>query len=672
MTSERFKLCKLKVQEIANGDPISFCGDFFKKTAAFLNIIFDIFERGELVDGTYDDLKEENYETSYANPDYAVKRFGKKTGRFLSFLYAECYTLPGFACERDEEEILIRIEFFIEIFCMCECFEGLGGKASDKELENALYNACYSFAYDYLEQEMIRRTGEKTDHSFDHAYRIVMESDLSDLCYLKKYGEYISDNEIISARTLNNMSEKEIRSMADIYTEGYRIGFIKTGKDISKKKVVNIVYPIGFERVVRQAVKNFEKIGLKATLTRSTISVFHKRGMGVNGYYSTCVNRQFLYDHREDEALFLNKRYINRKLVCLDKAYKKYEELSKAHGGPAWIEVFGEKEFIPVKKAAACSYSPKQTILINEYTARAAGIINRYIPGEERSFTIIAYPIPEIGDKYEKIMKETMKLNALSGELYEKIQKKIIDALDECKYVKVEGMNGNVTDMHVELCKLKDKTKETKFENCTADVNIPVGEVFTSPRLKGTKGILNVKQVYLNGLLYKDLKISFKDGMVIDYGCSNYVNQKDNAAYVKENILKHHQSLPIGEFAIGTNTTAYAMSRKYNIESKLPILIAEKMGPHFAVGDTCYSHEEDVKAYNPDGKEIVARDNEISILRKEADGITKAYFNCHTDITVPYDELGRLYGVTPDGKEVDIIRDGRFVLKGTEDLNQPL
>lgn len=44
----------------------------------------------------------------------------------------------------------------------------------------------------------------------------------------------------------------------------------------------------------------------------------------------------------------------------------------------------------------------------------------------------------------------------------------------------------------------------------------------------------------------------------------------------------------------------------------MPILIAEKMGPHFAVGDTCYSHAEDVKVYNPDGKEIVARENEVA------------------------------------------------------------
>ena len=46
-------------------------------------------------------------------------------------------------------------------------------------------------------------------------------------------------------------------------------------------------------------------------------------------------------------------------------------------------------------------------------------------------------------------------------------------------------------------------------------------------------------------------------------------------------------------------------------------IIAEKTGPHFAVGDTCYSWSEDTAVYNPDGKEIIARDNEVSILRKK-------------------------------------------------------
>ena len=112
------------------------------------------------------------------------------------------------------------------------------------------------------------------------------------------------------------------------------------------------------------------------------------------------------------------------------------------------------------------------------------------------------------------------------------------------------------------------------------------------------------------------------------------------------------------------------MAKEYQIGAKLPILIAEKTGPHFAVGDTCYSHAEDTAVYNPNGKEIIARDNEKSLLRKE--DMSKAYFNCHTDITIPYDELGAITVIRPDGSTADIIRDGLFRVEGAKELNEPL
>ena len=112
------------------------------------------------------------------------------------------------------------------------------------------------------------------------------------------------------------------------------------------------------------------------------------------------------------------------------------------------------------------------------------------------------------------------------------------------------------------------------------------------------------------------------------------------------------------------------MGKKYNISDKLPILIAEKTGPHFAVGDTCYSMSEENRLYNPDGKEIIAKDNSCSLLRKT--DITKAYFNCHTDITIPYDELQEISVYTKMGEKTTLIQDGRFVLPGTEELNVPL
>lgn len=181
---------------------------------------------------------------------------------------------------------------------------------------------------------------------------------------------------------------------------------------------------------------------------------------------------------------------------------------------------------------------------------------------------------------------------------------------------------------------------------------------------------MHVTQVYLNELGYKNLELSFKDGKVIDYTCSNFASEEENKKYIFDNVLFKHDTLPIGEFAIGTNTTAFMMGQKYNIADKLPILIAEKTGPHFAVGDTCYSHSEDVPMYNPDGKECIARDNSCSILRKT--DFTKAYFNCHTDITIPYYELGDITVITADGRKLPIIAQGRFVVEGTEELNKAL
>mgnify|MGYP000364912018 CR=1 FL=1 len=114
----------------------------------------------------------------------------------------------------------------------------------------------------------------------------------------------------------------------------------------------------------------------------------------------------------------------------------------------------------------------------------------------------------------------------------------------------------------------------------------------------------------------------------------------------------------------------YAMARRFGIVEKLPILIAEKMGPHFAVGDTCYSWSEDSAVYNPDGKEIIARDNEVSLMRKEDP--SRAYYGCHTDITIPYSELGDITAVCRDGETLKVIQNGRFAVEGTELLNNEL
>lgn len=293
---------------------------------------------------------------------------------------------------------------------------------------------------------------------------------------------------------------------------------------------------------------------------------------------------------------------------------------------------------------------------------------DKYIPESETSFTIIAFPVPEIGENFEDIFEDILKINLLDSNKYSKIQQSIIDALDKADYVHVKGFGNNKTDIKVKMNEIANPEKETNFENCVADVNIPVGEVFTSPTLKCTNGILHVDEVYLDDLKYKNLELKFKDGYVEEYTCTNFAKEEENKNYIKENLLFPHNTLPIGEFAIGTNTLAYVIAKKHDIVNLLPILIVEKMGPHFAIGDTCYSYVEDISVYNPDGKEIIARDNEKSILRKT--DIENAYTGCHTDITIPYDDIEFITCVSKDGEKIDIIRDGRFVLEGAKELNK--
>ena len=661
---ERYEIATSRIREIINEDTVSEpFKSFFCKASEFICKIDDlnsIIKSGEINDFSLDRLKElnkslfeeiysENYEESFANPEYAVKTLGEEYGKILCYIYTKNRGMIRNVYMGRLEEVVLQMELFTQIYNYFEDVEQL-------EYDN-VYETVYSYEKDNTEifTDLMIEDRINPDNKF--AVDIVMNSDLNDLRYLYKYGEHVGFNELKMAEFLNSLSQEEIDRLAKVYTEGYRIGFINTGKDISKKGTVDIRYSLGFERIIRSAIFNFKKMGLEPVIYQV-------------GYTTTSPNRQYAYDHRYDDALYLDKAYIKRKLEVSRHAYESRKQLAGKMAGPAVIEIFGETPFEPENKKQAYVLSEEQQKLKSEYITEYQTMVQEYIKGDERSFTIIAFPIPEFGDDFEQMFKETVKINTLDSEIYGKVQQNIIDALDQAEYVKVLGKGDNKTNMKVQMHDLKNPLKETNFENCLADVNIPLGEVFTSPKLKGTEGILHVSQVYLNDLKYNDLQITFEDGKIKDYTCKNFDTEEENKIFIKQNVMFNHETLPIGEFAIGTNTTAYMVAKKYHVVYKLPILIVEKMGPHFAVGDTCYSFEEDIKTYNPDGKEIVARENEVSALRKT--DIKKAYFGCHTDITMPYDELGEITAVRKDGSEITIIKDGRFVLEGTELLNEPL
>ncbi len=674
---ERLDLAIGRIREISEETGIAFpeYSDFFMCTAKDICGVFDLFDeikKDGYFDKDIDSLREdnnrlfrsvlpENYDESYANPDYAEDKLGI-FGHELSYIVAELVYLPQLLTDEKYFDVLVLLELYLELF----------GLFTDetKPTAKAVSDTIFYHAFDYIEYFTRKRLEESIVPSENIAYKIVMNENLGDTSYLFRYGEYITDNEIKLSEYLGKLSDEEIDRMAEVFTSGFRRGFDVMRVNFEGKGSVNIRYHIGEERIVRSAVKKFADMGLRPILNRYAVNRMCRRGVIKQGFEATSVNDQFEYDHRMDEAVFLDGRFADRRINASEAAYEEFKEAASRYAGPAVIESFGEALFNPKAKDSVARLNIAQEETSIDMNRKLSIISNKYIPGDEYSFTIIAFPLPSIGDNFEEIFRETMVLNTLDNDKYTAIQQKIIDALDCSEYVEVVGSDGNDTNMHVAMRHLADPSSETQFENCVADVNIPLGEVFTSPVLKETHGRLQVSSAYLGGYHFENITIDFEDGMVKDYSCSNYADVEDGKRYIKENILFNHETLPIGEFAIGTNTVAYRMARKFDILDKLPILIVEKTGPHFAVGDTCYSHAEDKKVYNPDGKEIISRENDFSLMRNTDP--EKAYFNCHTDITIPYSELGRISAVYSDGTKIDIIKDGRFVLPGTEELNEAL
>ena len=666
---ERFELATERISQIKEDKELpENLQAYFNQVADFVMTVLPIMNKA--IDGTlaersleqcqadnktiFSIYEKDNYENSFLCPTYAVEKLGEEVGGPLSAAFYSITSIIEAAFAGRVDKFTIYCELLLQLYGECQIED------EDKYRRESILNALYSFKHDYCQMFLSEQIISMVDPEYDFYTRIIMEDDLSDDRYMYKYGMYIGPNELGIAAHLRSLPHEDVVAMAQTYVQGYIKGFEVTGKDISIKDTVGVNAPVGFELMTREAIRLFDEAGLAATVRFG--------GTSSRNLFSSVPNKQCEYDHKDDRAYYWDKGMADRFLEVQKNTLEKHKELAAVFGGPAVIETFGEVPFEPANRDANAVYSDKQNELNVYYASQNGQINNQYIKGEERSFTIIAYPIPEIGKDFNEIFNETVAVNTMDYELYKNIQQHIIDVLDQGEKVHVTGRGDNHTDITVKLHHLDDPAHQTNFENCVADVNIPVGEVFTSPELEGTNGVLHVTQVYLNELGYRNLEMKFEDGKIVSYTCSNFDTEEENIKYIYDNVLHKHDTLPMGEFAIGTNTRAFVMGQKYSIADKLPILIAEKTGPHFAVGDTCYSHAEDVPMYNPDGKECIARDNSCSLLRKT--DFSKAYFNCHTDITIPYYELGDITVITADGSELPIIREGRFVVAGTEELNK--
>jgi len=473
---------------------------------------------------------------------------------------------------------------------------------------------------------------------------------------LFRYGLPIHESQKRTFQFLNNLPQEKLKRIAKTFVGGYLRGREIDEKPLGERTSVILAYAVGQEPLVKAIMEEAYLQGLKPCSSMARIESYD--------YY-----KQLSFDSKFSNYWIFEDQYHESMKNIMEKSWEHGSAFAQKIGGILAIEEFGAPSFVPQNHPLIPKYNDAQMVLMQAYQNSLYSIRLKHIPSIVWGFSIIAFPSAEIGEQFENIFEDTLKINSLDSKDWSSVQAKLIDVLDQADYVHIKGSEGNKTDLQVKMQTLKDPSQETLFINCGADVNIPVGEVFTSPQLQGTNGVLHVSHIFLEGKPYQNLEIHFKDGYTEHYLCDNYPTFEENQKYLLENLLFPHQKLPLGEFAIGTNTYAYKMAQKYNIEAIMPILIVEKMGPHFAIGDTCFSRDEDRKALcHISHKEIVAKDNEKSLLRKT--NMEEAYTNVHTDITLPYRELEFIDAVLPSSKRIRLLEKGRFVLPGTEIFNQ--
>ena len=315
LLSERLELALERIREIPGedwqGEELQPWKEYFTAVAKFLLLIEEnrqfleqdglktasIEELKQRNYALYEDILPEHYEYSFANPAAAVRELGEEFGAMMSFLYTEMRSLIGFTYEGRLEELVIRMELFSEVYAAFVYEEQENHKLPSRE---SIREILYWFVSDYADVAAEARVRELVCPENNFAAEILLTADLTDLRYLYAYGEYVGENELKMAEFMNSLPEETIYTMADTYTEGYRIGFEVTGKDLSKKTTVDVRYQLGFERMMRRSLENFEKMGLKPVIYRAATSILYNPSIYKNGFYSVSPNRQYEFDHKDD------------------------------------------------------------------------------------------------------------------------------------------------------------------------------------------------------------------------------------------------------------------------------------------------------------------------------------------------------------------------------------
>lgn len=168
--------------------------------------------------------------------------------------------------------------------------------------------------------------------------------------------------------------------------------------------------------------------------------------------------------------------------------------------------------------------------------------------------------------------------------------------------------------------------------------NLPTEEVFTTPDWRKTQGEVRVTRPFLvNGTLVENLTMKFDQGVLVDF------DAESGAETLRSYVDSDEGARRLGEVAlVGIDSPVYQSGHVFR-----EILLDENAACHIAVGNAYKS----------------CLDDGVNLTKEQLDEIGFNASSAHTDMMISNEEVD-VVGLTRDGKEVDLLRNGAWVLEG--------
>jgi hypothetical protein len=335
LLKERYILASERIREIPEEKGMveaSFEG-FFQTLARLILTILSLAEegdeerRGRLLEEIFDEISPGAYEKSFACPSFACQKLGEDLGRPLSVLYYEICGSVLPALSGSLEEMLIRMELFLEIYqaFMIE-FRETGTFPEGRYITGKIRQ----YLEDYFRQETLFRLQDLTcEDSSGREDPFSVSSDWE---------------AFFSPASPSLLSEGRAEARAEALAEALadRLPADPEGKDFGDAPAYTcgLGVSLGPDNI-NALTKALERRGIRAFPYVGRRSLFDIRE-DLTAPACSLADPRFYTDHREDLGLFLDESLRTRILQALEGALSEEgEDLSSFAG---WILPGREKE----------------------------------------------------------------------------------------------------------------------------------------------------------------------------------------------------------------------------------------------------------------------------------------------------------------------------------------